>query len=404
MIAPFAAALRDPLLRVAFLCILLFGPAGASIGPFQSVIGIERLELSNEVYAVVVTVGALFSVIASLIVGILLDRTQNYRNTLLLCVVVGICAGILMGAWPGVASFLAVHLLLFPLASTTFTQYFTLAAVATERNPLLDKDIGLSLIRAAFAGTFAVSPPLWGIALARGVDLLSVYWVIALINGIIFVVILVMWPSDSEPEVKEGSGLTFFEALKELAAKHLLLRLGLISTVSSAVGLFGILLGLLVVTTLGGQESDIGWFAGGVAAVELPVMLVSALLLKRFARLQVILAGTVIYAFSIAMLAVMPSMQAAWWLIVPFGIGAGIILSVPVGYTQNLLEHRPGAGSALISMSHFGGMMIASAIFAVFSEVFGYSGVALAGAGFSLAAAVLLYVIDGPKSKAQLTA
>lgn len=403
MIAPFAAALRDPLLRVAFLCILLFGPAGPSIGPFQSVIGIERLGLSNEVYAVVVTAGALFSVIASLVVGILLDRTQNYRNTLLFCVVVGIGAGILMGAWPGVPSFLAVHLLLFPLASTTFTQYFTLAAVATERNPSLDKDVGLSLIRAAFAGTFAISPPLWGIALARGVDLLSVYWVIALINGIIFVVILLMWPSDVEPEVKEGSGLTFFEALKELAAKHLLLRLGLISTVSSAVGLFGILLGLLVVTTLGGQEAHIGWFAGGVAAVELPVMLVSALLLKRFARLQVILAGTVIYAFSIAMLAVTPSMQAAWWLIVPFGIGAGIILSVPVGYTQSLLEHRPGAGSALISMSHFGGMMIASAIFAVFSEVFGYSGVALAGAGFSLAAAVLLYVIDGPKSKAQLT-
>lgn len=394
MLAPFAAALRDPLLRVAFLCIMLMGPAVASIAPFQSVIGVERLGLSNEIYAAVVTFGALFSVVASVAVGILIDQTQNYRRILLVCISTGILAGALMGLWPSVASFLIVHLVLFPIAATTFTQYFTLAAVATERNAALDKDVGLSLARAAFAGTFAVSPPLWGIALAGGVDLLAVYWVMMVINILILCIVLFFWPTAAMPEDAGGSGLTFGQAVRELTALPLLLRLGLVTAVSSANGLYNIVLGLIVVSDLGGQEADIGWFAGGVAAVELPVMLAGALLLRRFSRVQVILAGAAIYAASFAALGLVSSMDAAWWLIVPFGIGAGIILSVPVGYIQGLIAHRPGAGSSLISMSHFGGTLMASGVFAAIAEAFGYSSVAIVGAALSICAAVLLFLVE----------
>lgn len=394
MLAPFVVALRDPLLRVAFLCILLMGPAVASIGPFQSVIGIERLRLSNEAYAMVVTLGALFSVVASVLIGILVDQTQKYRSILLVCILAGVLSGVIMGTWPSIPSFLIVHLMLFPIAASTFTQYFTLAAVATQRNAKLDKDVGASLVRAGFSGTFAISPPLWGLALARGVDLLSVYWVLAGINLVIFCVVFFFWPTQSMPEKGSGSGLSFGAALRELAALPIVARLGLISAVSSANGLYSILLGLLIVSVLNGHEADIGWFAGGVAAVELPVMLAGALLLRRFTRVQVILVGAVIYAASFVALGKMPSMAAAWWLILPFGIGAGIILSVPVGYIQGLISHRPGAGSSLISMSHFGGTLIASTLFAVGSNWFGYAGVAIAGAGFSVLAAALLFLLE----------
>ncbi len=394
MIAPFVAALRDPLLRVAFLCILLMGPAVASIGPFQSVIGIERLGLSNEAYALVVTLGALFSVAASVMIGILVDQTQQYRSILLVCISAGMLSGGIMGVWPSVPSFLIVHLVLFPIAASTFTQYFTLAAVATQRNAAMDKDVGLSLVRAGFAGTFAISPPLWGLALARGIDLLSVYWVLAGINLVIFGVVYFFWPTASMPEKGRGSGLSFWAALRELAAMPILSRLGLISAVSSANGLYSILLGLLIVSVLHGQEADIGWFAGGVAAVELPVMLGGALLLRRFSRVQVIFVGAVIYAVSFVALGMMPSMAVAWWLILPFGVGAGIILSIPVGYIQGLIDHRPGAGSSLISMAHFGGTLIASTLFAVGSKWFGYAGVAIAGAGFSVLAAGFLLLLE----------
>lgn len=395
MLRPFVVAFQDPMLRVAFLCILLMGPAVASVTPFQSVIGIERLGLSDPVYAAIVTFGSLFSVAASIAIGIVLDQTRAYQKTLILCISTGILAGLVMAIWPSVPVFLLVHLVLFPIGATTFTQYFTLAAVAAERNPAMDKDVGLSLVRAGFAGTFALSPPLWGIALARGADLMSVYWMLAGANVVTLVVVIALWPkAQAIPAQEAGSGLSFGAAVKELTALPILLRLGLVTTVTSANGLYAILLGLLIVTVLGGQEGDIGWFAGGVALVELPVMLGGAILLKRYSRVQVILAGAVIYAFSLMMLGLVPTMAAAWWLILPFGIGAGIILSVPVGYIQGLVEHRPGAGSALISMSHFGGTLLASAVFALGAQVLGYVGVAFVGAVLALIAAVTLFRLE----------
>ncbi len=394
----FLRALNDPLLRVAFVCILLMGPAVASVAPFQSVIAIERLGFGNAVYAFVVTAGALFSVIASVVIGIIVDQTQRYRAILLACIGVGIVAGILMAVWPTAAAFVVVHMVLFPIAATTFTQYFALAAVAADRNPQIDKDVGLSLVRAGFAGTFAITPPLWALALARGVDLLAVYWTLAVANVLVLAVVFRMWPKDTGDD-GGGSGLTFGEAVREVVAPAVLVRLGLITAVTSANGLYNILLGLLVVTRLGGQESDIGWFSGGVAMVELPVMLAGALLLRRFSRVSVILGGAVIYAISFAALAVVPSMAAAWWLILPFGIGAGIILSVPVGYIQSLVEHRPGAGSSLISMSHFGGTLVASGLFAGFAETIGYGGVAVAGAALSLGAALLLFALESGRMR-----
>lgn len=397
----FFHALKDPLLRLSFVCILLMGPAVASITPFQSVIAIERFGFSNAAYALVVTAGALFSVVASVVVGIVVDQTQRYRAILLACIGVGAFGGFLMALWPTPAGFVLLHLVLFPIGATTFAQYFALAAVAADRNPRLDRDAGLSLVRAGFSGTFAITPPLWALVFASGVDLLAVYWAAAVGNLLVLLVVYVMWPKDMGAQ-GAGSGLTFRQALGELTARTVLVRLGLITVVTSVNGLYTILLGLLVVTQLGGKESDLGLFSGGVAMIELPVMLGAALLLRRFSRVSVVLAGAAIYAASFAALAVVPTMAAAWWLMLPFGIGAGIILSVPVGYIQSLVEHRPGAGSSLITMSHFGGMLLGAGLFAGFAGTLGYSGVAVLGAALSLSAALLLFVLEGGRLRPRL--
>lgn len=55
-------------------------------------------------------------------------------------------------------------------------QYFALAMLATRRNKALNRNTSLSLVRADFAGLLALTPPLWALAIANGVDLISVYW------------------------------------------------------------------------------------------------------------------------------------------------------------------------------------------------------------------------------------
>lgn len=385
---------NDRLLRLAFLCILLMGAAVASIHPFQSIIGIERLGFSDAAYAVITIAGAAFSVVASVLVGIFSDQTGRYREVLIGSIVAGLLAASCMFFLPSKTSFILVHMVLFPISATAFTQYFALASLAARRNGRLDKDFSLSMIRAAFAGSFALTPPIWAILVARGVDLLAVYGFIAIVNVVVLLLVILSWPSENTAETEEKSGISLFVALAELAAASVLIRLVLVAVIVGMNALYNILLGLLILNNLGGSEADVGWFSGGVALVEVPVMLLSAVLIRRLTRRGAIFAGAMLYAAFLAVLAVMPSIAAAWWLIIPGGIGAGILLSITVGYIQDLVAHRPGAGSALVSVSHFGGAIFAAGIFAIGSLMTDYVGIAWIGAVIGFVAGIALFVMD----------
>lgn len=394
MLTAITDAWNDRLLRLAFLCITLMGIAVAAIHPFQSVIGIEMLGFSPRAYALITTVGALFSVSTSVIVGIYTDQTGRYRGMLIGCNVIGIVAAASVFVLPSQATFILAHMVLFPIGATTFTQYFAMASLAASNNTKLDKDVSLSFVRAAFAGAFGLTPPLLAVAVAGGMDLLTVYGCAAAANTVVFLLILRMWPTE-QTALSEKSGISFFASLKELSHGGVLIRLTLIAVIVGVNALYNILLGLLILNNLGGSKADVGWFAGGVALVEVPVMLLVAAMLKFITRSGMIFAGCLIYAGFLAGFAALPGMGAAWWMIVPGGIGAGILLSVTVGYIQDLVASRPGAGSSLVSVSHFGGAIFASVVLAAAAGFTDYQGTAWLGSAIGLLAGFALFVIDG---------
>ena len=394
MLAILATSWNDRLLRLSFLSVMLMGVAVASLTPFLSVIGIEILGFSPAAFALITTAGALISVAASVLVGIFSDQTGRYREVLLFCNGAGIAGAVAMFLAPAQVVFILAHVVLFPLGAATFTQYFAMARLAAGRNPALDQDVSLSMIRAAFSGAFGLTPPVLAIGIAAGMPLLSVYGVVAVINLVVFALVFRNWPQD-ETAFSQRSGIGFFRALAELSHPQVLIRLLLVATVLAVNTLYNILLGLLILNTLGGTEADVGWFAGGVALVEVPVMLGAAMVLRHVTRSGMILIGAVIYAGFLAGLAAMPDMQSAWVMIIPGGISAGIILSVSVGYVQELVAARPGAGSSLVSVAHFTGTMIASAILAAAVQVTDFQGTAWIGALLGLLAGCLLFLLDG---------
>ena len=73
------------------------------------------------------------------------------------------------------------------------------------------------------------------------------------------------------------------------------------------------------------------------------------------------------------------------------------MVSVTVGYVQDLVASRPGAGSSLVSVSHFGGMIFASGVFAGAASFTGYQGTAWLGCALGLCAGMLLFLVDGMK-------
>lgn len=387
-------SLRDPLLRLSFMCITLMGIAVASIVPFQSVIGIEYLGYSKGAYALITSIGALISVSASVAVGIYTDQTGRYRDILAICNVVGVFAAASVFFLPAKATFMLAHMVLFPISSTTFTQYFAMASLAAKNNERLNKDVSLSMVRASFAGAFGLTPPLLAVAVSAGMELIAVYGVAMVINSIVLLLVVRLWPGD-QSSLEEKSGISFFEALRELTRQSILIRVTLTAFIIGVNGLNNILLGLLILNNINGTEADVGWFAGGVALVEAPVMIGIALILKHFTRSAVLLFGCVIYASFLFMLPLQTGMSAAWWLILPAGFGAGILLSVTVGYVQDLVTDRPGAGSSLVAVTHFGGILIASATFAAAGVITDYQGTAWIGAVIAVLSGALLFLTDG---------
>lgn len=396
MIQFMITAWNDRLLRLAFLCITLMGVAVSAIVPFQSVIGIEHLGFSPAAYALITTLGAGLSVLASVYVGILTDQTGRYCDILATCTAVGFVAGMSVFLLPSQVTFVVAHVVLFPVASTTFTQYFAMASLAAANNSALDKDVSLSFVRAAFAGAFGLTPPVIAIAVAGGMALTAVYGIAAVINVMVFGFIWRGWPTD-QTALAGQSGIGFFAALKELLQGGVLLRLTLIAVIIGVNALYNILLGLLILNNLSGSAADVGWFAGGVALMEVPVMLAAAALLKHISRSGMILCGTLIYCVFLAGFGILPNMAAAWVMIIPAGIGAGILLSVTVGYVQDLVVARPGAGSSLVAVSHFGGTMFAAAVVAGAAVFTDYLGTAWLGCALAALAGVLLFVVDGAR-------
>ena len=389
--------LNDKLLQVALIGVVLMAIGVASVQPFQSIIGIERIGFSDAAFALIITCGAAISVAASVTAGIYTDQTGKFRTALQCALLIGMSGGLLMFIAPSKVAFIIVHVILFPAGATAFTQYFAIATVAANENPALNRASTTAFVRAAFSAAFALTPVAWGYALAKGVDLLTAYAIVAAANLIAFIVISRLWSSSRRLEVTGTSGKGFFASLSELTDRGLLVRLALICVISASNALYNILLGLLILNNLGGAEPDVAVFAGVIAFIEIPVMILIVRCLNYVSQSFLIMVGVFIYGGFLAVLGLLPSMTFAWWLTLPAGIGAGILLSIPIGYIQGLLADRAGAGSALLSVNHFGGMIFASTVFALGTSFTGYEGVAIIGSSLAITASIALYVLDRRK-------
>lgn len=313
---------------------------------------------------------------------------------------VGIIANAVLFAFPTKWVFMIMLVVFFPIATTGFTQFFALAKLAANKNKDLNADFSSSSIRAAFAGAFAVTPPIWAILIVSGVDLLAIYGASAVINLIMLILIYLKWPKEHAPKksserTEKRDGL--FTAIKELTNGPLASRLVLIAIIGSVTKLNSTVMGLIILNDLGGSEADVGWFAGATALIEVPIMLLSVAALKYITKSAFILIGVSTYGIYLGAYAFLPSVDYLWWLILPSGIGGGIFIALIIGYVQDLLTDKPGTGGALISFTNIGGHIITSIIFGVCTMFTGYAETAMIGAGIAVIAGVILVVLDGGK-------
>ncbi len=391
----FALLWHDPTLRMLVLASIGFGAFACTVGIFQSLIAVTIFGLTDAQFAVVMAAVLVVSVSASLGVGILTDQRPSRRLMAILATATMILGGAIVLIGQNTVAFVVAHALLLPLAGTFFGQIFAVARLVLAPHPREVRDGAITVIRAAFALPFVVILPLWSLAFALGAPVLSIYPAVIVFGGALLALIALRWPPDAQApwqEVKSGKG--FVASMAEILRPTVFVRVMLIGAIHLGGALSGVLVGLIFFEAPGRGAADVSLFFGLFVALEVVVTLQVYRILKYMRRLYVIALGVLIYASFIALLPFMAESPAVWVLVFPAGIGGAFIYALAIGYLQDLLGMRAGAGSSLIALQRIGSDGVAAAIFALGSWLAGYWLVALAGAFVMLAAMAAILWLD----------
>ncbi len=387
--------LRDRSLRLVALGLIAFGTLASSMGTYQSLIGIDRFGFSDGEYALIFMAGSVLSLIASLGVGILTDRSAKRRTMARAMAFAGIAGSFGVTLTHSPVAFVFAHVLFFPAFSTLFGQLFALARLAATVYPRAQRTAIQTTIRAVFCLPFLVVLPLWAVAFNAGVDLLAVYFVSGVAAAVLLAIFVFAWPRDGATAWRdEASGLTFAAALGELARWPVLSRLALLSGIQGANAVYMITVGLILNAVPGRGPGDVGMFVGVVAGLEMPVILALPLLTSRIGLTPALTAGALIYGVFLFALPFLGPYPAVWLLLIPGSIGAGVLASLPLLYVQEMMAQRPGTGGSLVSLVFLGGQVMSAGVFALGSALGGYGVATTMGAVIVAVCAITLLLVD----------
>lgn len=388
------SVLRDPTLRQIAIAMLLLGALNASVYPYQSLVGIERIGLSEPAFALILAVASGVSVTVSVLMGILTDQGFGRRRIALVTATFGTAGVGLMLIAPSPLTFALCHGLLFPVGTSLYGQLFALARLARSEDGAA-RDAILSTIRAAMSLSFLAMLIFWTFALGAGLDVMAVYLSATLAAVALTTLLHLYWPKDGETAWEDApSGLNFRAAMAEIAAPPILLRLLLLGAIASVGNLYMILTALVFDASPSRDAGDAALYIGLVAGWEVPFMLLLPLITHRFSRSALIAAGTLIYCSHLALMPLLTETAWLWLLPLLAGIGGTAILTLPIACYQDLLIGRPGTAGAMIALQRLCAELLAAAAFVVGVSFGGYALTAIVGTAIALSAATALLWVD----------
>lgn len=398
MLIPLKLIFGSPTLRMIAVSMILVGAINASMFPYQSLIAIQRIGISDNHYALLLTFASALAVTTTVAAGIITDQRANRRQIALLSAATSAVGPALMLAAPSPLTLILCHAILLPVAGVLYSQLFALARLAcTDHLP--HRDPILATIRAGLSLTFVVVLPLWSIAFGYGVDVMNVYALATLAGLALLFVIYRHWPHDGKTEWADApSGLSFLQSLREIAHGPVLSRLALLGITLSGPALYMVLLSLVFAATPGRSTGDVALFVGLVAGWEVPFMLALPLVTHRFRRTTLIAVGAALYATYLALMPILAPYAAVWVLPLLAGFAGGAILTLPVAYLQDLMSQRPGTGASLIALQKVTSDTTCAIIFATGTWAGGYAHAATLGAMVMLISVTTLLIVDHRKA------
>lgn len=391
---PRLPALANPTLRLIAVALLLLGALNASVYPYQSLIGIEKIGLSKPAFSLVLVLASAVAVTSSVLFGILGDMRGNRRLIALLaagCAALGLA---MMLVLPGPLAFILCHGILLPVASSLYGQLFALARLAGPADGAARDGI-LGTIRAAMSVSFLIMLIFWTFAFGAGANVMSIYLSAGLASFAMLALIYLGWPRQGATDWHDApSGLNLRDAFAEIARPHVLIRLLLLGAVSSSGILYMVLVSLIFDASPVRGASDVALYVGLVAGWEVPCLLLMPRLVARVRRTTLIALGAAVYTCHLIALPILSDSPLIWGMTLIAGIGGTAIISLPIPYYQDLLHGRPGTAGAMLALQKLVADVMGAAAFAIGTSLGGYETVALIGTLLALTGAGGLYLVD----------
>ncbi|WP_208179488.1 MFS transporter [Sinorhizobium medicae] len=389
-------AMRNPVIRTSMFAIVLFGFSGAATSPYQSVVGITELGLSDGLYSALIFAAALVNVALSVTIGIVADRVGNYRTLMLAVILCGVAGYGAVYLLPTKLSFVLAALILLPAYGALNPLLFAYVRTAA-------KDMGgrhaaavNSAIRAAISLSWVLVPGLVGLVLSAHGSMLPAYLLASLGCLANFVLVLRRLPPKAAVDQALGKRLSFLASFGEILSLRVVLRLLAIALISSTLHVNAAVLPLIVTGAVGGDVGDIGIIVGIVALLEVIFILVWGRIQDSLSHINALALGTAIYVVNMALLGLSAERWHIYALTLVSAFGAAALISIPITYLQELIADRPGLGSSLISVNIF----LGAALFALGTRISDYSGTALLSSLAGVAGLSLLLFLDGGRGKA----
>lgn len=393
---PWLAILRrHRVVRASAAAIFLYGFAGAAISPYQSVIGIRELGLSDGQYAAIAFAASIANVVIAITIGALSDRFQSYRRPMIVVACFGVIGYGVIWAMPSALVFALATVGPLALFHAINSMLFGSVRAQSKRFDADEARIVNALMRMAISLSWVLVPGAVALLLAGQDSMIAAYLIAALLSAACLATIL-FWlepdtPDQAAPPRPAVSGPG--DLAQVLRPRILASVLG-VALITQVLHVNGAVLPLITLGQAHGSAKDVGIAVGMVAALEVGFMFAWTWAL-RFLHLTTALAiSTVIYMGYLAGIALAETPQHIFAASLLAGIGAAGIISIPISYLLDLIADRPGLSASLIAVNVFVAGAIGAGLFALGAAIQGYPAAAILSGLAGLAGAGLLFTLE----------
>lgn len=391
----FSHIARSPALRLSAFAMMLLGIQNASIGPYVSLIAIERVGLSEGAFSLMLTVGAIVAVTSAVAFGVMGDQRGRRRGIALITAAAALAGLLLMVLAPSPAALLLCHAVLLPLGSSLYGQIFALARLASPAEGGAGTDTILGITRAGMSVTFMAMLGIWTLAFGAGIDVMWTYTAALLAAGLLVALVALQWPAGAQAAWDDRpSGQSWRSALGELARPTVALRLIIMGIISSSFVIYFILISLVFEASPTRDASDVALYVGIVAGWEVPLLVFIPRLLAYFSRSALIAIGASFYALHLLLMPIWVDTPWLWAGTLIAGLGGTAFIGLTIGYYQDLLRDRPGAAGSMLALQKLVADLLGAAGFAIGMAFGGHQTVAILAFALTLGGALALWLAD----------